>query len=206
MTSSVPSAGRLLRAAGAAIAAAAALTACGSAGHSPASAPGAAPAGAGAATAATSSAPSAPSAAACANATLRPSLRVAGAAAGTAYYLLRLTNISGHSCSLFGYPGVSFVSGVPGHQIGRAAARNPLYSPVRVVLAAQATAHALLGVADAGNYPAARCRPATARALRVFPPGLTAAVEVWRSFPACAAHVPVLSVTTVRPGKGGRGG
>jgi hypothetical protein len=28
-----------------------------------------------------------------------------GAAAGTAYYTLELTNQSGHSCTMFGYPG-----------------------------------------------------------------------------------------------------
>ncbi len=204
MTPSAPSVGRLLFVTAAAILVATQVTACGSAGQGSASAPGTTT-GTGPATSRAPSAAATAAAVACANSTLRPSLRVAGAAAGTAYYTLRLTNISGHSCSVYGYPGVSFVSGVPGHQIGSAAARNPLYSPVTVVLAARATAHALLGVGDAGNYPAARCHPATAHALRIFPPGQTAAVEIWRSFSACAAHVPVLSVTSVRPGKGGSG-
>lgn len=173
------------------------VTACGSAGTAaPAGSDGAAP----------SSPPrSVAAATACANLTLKPSLTVSGAAAGTAYYTLRFTNISAHSCTLYGYPGVSFVSGVPGHQIGSAATHNPLYSPATVVLAVHATAHAVLGVAAAGNYPPSRCQPTTAHALRIFPPGQTAAVSIHRDFAACAGGVQVLSVTAVRPGRGGNG-
>ena len=96
---------------------------------------------------------------ACANSTLRASLAPAGAAAGTAYYALRLTNVSASSCSLFGYPGVSFVSGAGGQQIGSAAARNPLYPVTTVVLSPNGTANATVGIAAAANYPAARCHP-----------------------------------------------
>jgi hypothetical protein len=94
---------------------------------------------------------------------------------------------------------------VPGHQIGSAAVRNALYPTVTVVLAPHATAHVVVGIAAAGNYPLARCHPVTAQALRVFPPGLTTAGYISQHFAACAAHVPVLSVTAVRAGPGGPG-
>ena len=208
MTSSVRRGGRLIAVA-AAVLAVALVAACGST-HSPAASSPSAPVSpstpAGGSVAATSAPPhTAAAASPCANSTLRPSLAPAGAAAGTAYYALRLANTSASTCTLYGYPGVSFVSGVPGQQIGSAAARNPLYPVTTVVLAPNATANATVGVAAAANYPAARCHPATAHALRVFPPGQTVAVYVPRSFAACSAGVPVLTVTAVRAGLGGPG-
>ena len=212
MTSSVPGMARLL-AAGAVILAVAQAAACGSAQRptAPASTPTPAASGNGSASASGTTAPTAtPShtaavTGACANSTLRPSLAPAGAAAGTAYYALRLTNVSAATCTLYGYPGVSFVSGVGGQQIGSAAARNPLYPVTTVVLAPNATANATVGVATAANYPAARCHPATAHALRVYPPGQTAAAYVTQDFAACSASVLVLTVTAVRAGSGGQG-
>ena len=203
MTPSARRARRLLAAA-AMISAVAQVAACAS-GHTTAS-PGATT------TAPSSTATAAPSpplrsmaaAKACANSTLTPSLAVSGAAAGTAYYTLRLTNTSTERCTLYGYPGVSFLSSVPGHQVGIAAKRNPLYSPITVLLAPKATAHAVVGVVAAGNYPASRCRPTTAHVLQIFPPGQTTAVDIHRTFAACAGNVPVLSVTALRLGKGGR--
>ncbi len=204
MTSSVPGAARLL-AAGAVILAVAQAAACGSAQSPPA--PGSTPAAPASATAAPTSAPppTAAAAAACANSTLRPSLAPMGAAAGTAYYALRLTNVSAATCTLYGYPGVSFVTGPGGRQIGSAAARNPRYPVTTVVLAPDATANATLGVATAANYPVSRCHPAAAHALRVYPPGQTAAVYLTHDFAACSASVPVLTVTAVRAGSGGPG-
>ena len=58
-----------------------------------------------------------------------------GAAAGSTYYPLNLTNHSGKSCYLYGYPGVSFVTSPSGSQVGAAASRNPAVAPATVVLA-----------------------------------------------------------------------
>jgi Protein of unknown function (DUF4232) len=208
MTSSVPGLARLL-AAGAVILAVAQAAACGSAQSPPAPASTSPPTASGTGTASaapTSTSPhTAATTAACANSTLRPSLAPAGAAAGTAYHVLRLTNVSAATCTLYGYPGVSFVTGVGGQQIGSAAARNPLYPVTTVVLAPNATANATLGVATAANYPVSRCHPVTAPALRVYPPGQTAAVYVTQNFAACSASVLVLTVTAVRAGSGGPG-
>jgi len=46
-------------------------------------------------------------------------------AAGSSYYPIQFTNASGTSCTLYGYPGVSFVTAPGGRQIGIAATRNP---------------------------------------------------------------------------------
>src|SRR5919204_6435439 len=45
-------------------------------------------------------------------------------AAGSVFYKLRFTNLSGHACTLAGYPGVSAVD-LRGHRLGREAAREP---------------------------------------------------------------------------------
>jgi len=129
-----------------------------------------------------------------------------GGAAGSTYVPIDFTNTSGSACTLYGYPGVSFVTGPAGTQIGAAATRASNISSVSVLVAAHATAHAWLQVAGAGNYPAATCQPVTAHWLRVYPPGNTAASYVGQSFPACAdGKVAILTVMPVRASAGTRG-
>jgi hypothetical protein len=55
---------------------------------------------------------------------------------------------------------------------------------------------------DAGNYPAARCHPATARYLKVYPPNQTAPVYLRYQTLACAKRVRLLTVDVVKPGSG----
>src|SRR5215475_5510879 len=56
-------------------------------------------------------------------------------AAGTWYYPLEFTNHSGHACATGGYPGVS-ATDANGHQLGDAAARDPVYRGRVVVIPA----------------------------------------------------------------------
>src|SRR5215469_5236860 len=93
-----------------------------------------------------------------------------GAAAGTFYVPIDLTNTSSHSCDMYGYPGVSFVTGHPGSQIGAAASRQTTFGPETVTLASGATAHAWLGLVDVGNFSPSACGPVTARWLKIYPP------------------------------------
>lgn len=126
-------------------------------------------------------------------------------AAGSTAVPINFTNTSGAACGLYGYPGVSFVTGPGGSQIGAPATRAPNVSSVSVTVAAHGTAHAWLQVAEAGNYPAATCHPVTANGLKVYPPGNTAAAYIGHSFPACSsAKVTILSVMPVRTGAGTR--
>ena len=78
-----------------------------------------------------------------------------GAAAGSTYYPIQFANTSGSSCTLYGYPGVSFVTAQGGSQIGPAASRNPAMPKALVTLAPGQTVHAELQVVDAENYPPA---------------------------------------------------
>ena len=65
------------------------------------------------------------------------------------------------------------------------------------------TAHALVGFTEVGNFSSSSCRPKTAAALKVFPPGETTSRFVPFSFRACSKPGPVfLSVRAVEPGVG----
>ncbi|HUX69756.1 MAG TPA: DUF4232 domain-containing protein [Cellulomonadaceae bacterium] len=132
-------------------------------------------------------------------------LTAAGAAAGSTFYPLDLTNTSASTCSLEGYPGVSFVTGPSGTQIGDPARRNPVTAPTTVTLDTGQVAHATLQVAEAGNYDQTQCMPVMAHYLRIYPPGQTAALVVPFTTQACSATLPAsiggqLGITVMQPG------
>jgi Protein of unknown function (DUF4232) len=134
-----------------------------------------------------------------------------GAAAGSTYYPLNLTNNSKSSCSLFGYPGVSFVTGPSGSQIGQPATRNPAITPSTVVLSPGQTAHVTIQVVDALNYSKSACQPVKAHWLKIFPPGQFSALYVKFTALTCSAKLPSklgspLTVDAVRGGAGKPGG
>jgi uncharacterized protein DUF4232 len=84
-------------------------------------------------------------------------------------------NSSSSACTLAGYPGVSFLDAA-GRQVGEPAQRSATGgAPSTVTVAPGQTAYAALGVVDPG---VANCTPATASAVRVYPPGETTATDV----------------------------
>jgi hypothetical protein len=130
-----------------------------------------------------------------------------GAAAGSTYYPLNFTNTSNSSCYLYGYPGVSFVTGPSGSQIGEPASRNPAVAPSTVILPPGGTAHVTIQVVDALNYSKSDCQPVTAHWLKVFPPGQFSALYVKFSALTCSVKLPAklgspLSVDVVKGGQG----
>jgi hypothetical protein len=137
----------------------------------------------------------------CATSALRATVGSGNAAAGSSYYPIDLTNTSGASCTLFGYPGVSFVTGIGGSQVGVPAARSPGSSTL-VTLAAGATAHATLQVVDALNYPASRCTVTKVHWLKIYPPGQFTALYASFSAQTCAAPHParILAIQPAAPG------
>lgn len=155
----------------------------------------------------TAAASSAAAVTACATSALTVTVDTAKAngAAGSIYYPLDFTNISSSPCTLFGYPGVSFVTGQGGAQLGRAARRNPVAHATTVTLVPGAVAHATLQVAEAGNYDQAQCKPVTAHWLKVFPPDQTAAAYAHFTTQACSARLPhgiggQISTSVIQPG------
>jgi hypothetical protein len=119
------------------------------------------------------------------------------AAAGTAYYKLEFTNLSGSTCTLVGYPGVSGV-GLTGAQIGPSAIRAGT-APSVVTVANGATATATLGIVDVGLYPKSKCGPVTAAGVRVYPPNQTRSKVVPVPFGACAKNVTYLNIAPMQP-------
>jgi hypothetical protein len=122
--------------------------------------------------------------------------------AGGVTYQLELSNISDHTCTLYGFPGVSALAS-GGHQLGRAAGRGNPNSNRLVTLGRGATAHAELQITDVANFPPSTCGETTAVALRVYPPGATRSLEVPFTFHACGKSGPVyLHVGTTVGGTG----
>jgi hypothetical protein len=133
-------------------------------------------------------------------------------AAGSSYYNLEFTNLSAHSCSLIGYPGVSAIS-VAGQQLGSAASHDAEHPAALITLSSGSanagldgfqtgnTATVVLQITDASNYPNATCRRVAAAGLRVYPPNQTASKLVSFPFVACSHHGPlVLHVESVQTG------
>lgn len=142
---------------------------------------------------------------ACATSGLSVKLGAGNGAAGSTFVPIVFTNTTGSSCSLFGYPGVSFVTGQGGSQIGSAAMRDPTEPARSIVVAAGGVAHATLRVVQADNFPAAGCQPTAVSTLKIFPPGQTTALYLAFSSRTCASTSPsdqVLYIQTMGSGAG----
>jgi Protein of unknown function (DUF4232) len=118
-------------------------------------------------------------------------------AAGTIYYPVQFTNKGTQACTLRGYPGVSAVTS-SGAQIGNPASRSG--TAVRTVtIAPKKSASTMVGFAHTANFPAAKCKPVTAKGLRVIPPNQTTSVTIKRKFSACSSKsVTYLTVLPIK--------
>lgn len=185
----------------------AAVAGCASSGSSEPAASGSTPAASPSAPAATSSntpavvAPSSPATGtpACATSALQVKLGSSDGYAGGVYVVIDFTNTSGSTCTLFGYPGVSLVTGPPYKQIGLAAKRSTSTPKKLVTLAAGATAHAQLQIVNALNFPSATCGPAKATALKIYPPNQTEPVYLPNTSNGCTKPVQIMYIGAVRP-------
>lgn len=136
----------------------------------------------------------------CATSELKGSLGQEDGAAGSVYAPLVLTNSGTRTCELRGFPGVSYVAGDNGHQVGPAAAMDGPRGG-EVVLKPGAAAAAQLQLVNVANFDAAACQPTPVRGLRVYPPGDTASLYIERAGTGCALTPPgnQLSVQTLKP-------
>ncbi|MCR6490656.1 DUF4232 domain-containing protein [Amycolatopsis sp. OK19-0408] len=129
------------------------------------------------------------------------SLGQGDAAAGSVYRPLLIRNVSARPCVMQGFPGVSYVAGDDGHQVGEAAFREGAKG-APVTLAPGATAAADIQFVNVHNYDPAACRPTPVRGLRIYLPQETASNFVPAPGTGCAGTaVPdhQLSVKAVRP-------
>jgi hypothetical protein len=144
------------------------------------------------------------------------------------YYTLEFTNVSHHTCRLYGYPEVSayatseltgnqetdtqetVAQGAAG-QIGGTAIPDTSVRPQPVTLPPGATAHAVLRIASTGSTKPSACAQVMAQEIRVIAPGQglsrAGATVFDLRIPVCAARGHTsLSVQPVlaRPGIPGR--
>jgi hypothetical protein len=144
------------------------------------SGPGVLPSAAAASTPATST-PAAATTPECATSGLAVGIDTAGQGyAGGVSYTLKFTNLSGHACTLYGYPGVWAVT-LSGRPIGSPATGGTI-NPATVTLAKGATATATLQITDPASFGTACFLPGsspapgrpgalpTAAGLHVIPP------------------------------------
>jgi hypothetical protein len=124
----------------------------------------------------------------------------ANGAAGTIFYPLDFTNTSGSACTMFGYPGVAFVSSPGGSQIGAPANRRVAAAPTVLTVAPGATAHATLAVSDVliGN----NCKhQQQVNWVQVYPPDQFSALSAPLSRQGCAdKSLVTMGVTIVTSG------
>lgn len=142
----------------------------------------------------------------CKAASLRLGFGQGDAAAGSSYTPLQFTNISHSSCVLAGFPGVSYVAGSDGHQVGLPAQRSGQLGG-QFTLQPGRMAAAIVQQANTGNFDPAQCHAVPVRGLRVYAPDDTAAMYI--PFPdnsttACSVNPmgPQIFVQTVKPGTG----
>ena len=134
----------------------------------------------------------------CTTGELSASLGGGDAGAGSVFRTLIFTNTGSRTCELRGFPGVSYVAGDDGHQVGQAAAMSGERG-AQVPIAPGATAVTQLRMANALNFDEAACRPTPVRGLRVYPPGDTASLFVPMDGTGCAGPLTesLLTVQTI---------
>ncbi len=140
---------------------------------------------------------------ACPTSGMRVKLGESSGYAGGVYVPIDFTNTSAASCTLYGYPGVSLVTGPPYVQVGLAAERDTTTPVTLITLAPGATANALLQIVDAFNFPPSTCSPVQATSIKVYPPNQTVPVYLPSTNEACAKPVQTMFISAVQAGSGG---
>ena len=109
-------------------------------------------------------------------------------AAGTIYYPLDFTNASSAACTMYGYPGVAFVTSQGGSVVGAPAGRRLIGGivPALITLQPGATAHATLAISDVlvGNQCHHHQVPVST--IQVYPPDQYTALFAPFSGTGCA--------------------
>jgi hypothetical protein len=139
--------------------------------------------------------------ASCVTSSLRLQAVAGGAAAGTDYISLVVTNIGSSPCTLLGYPGASFLDS-HGRQVGLPAKRDRTSPPHRVVVKPGEKAHAVLSYPNPGVY-ASGCGGTDTTGVRFYPPDQTESLEARVDANVCTDRKGRSSIGSMRPGTRG---
>lgn len=132
----------------------------------------------------------------CLTSSLAGSLTQFGGAAGTTYTNIVLTNHSSVPCTIQGWPGVSFVGGGNGTQIGASAVLDRSSAHATQTVAPGRAVYALLAITGSN---ADQCDPKTADGLRVYPPGQRTSLFIAHSYSEACTGVDGLRVGAFGP-------
>ncbi|WP_281276208.1 DUF4232 domain-containing protein [Flexivirga caeni] len=134
----------------------------------------------------------------CTVAQLKVSVGMGNADMQGAHRPLQFTNIGKAACELTGAPGVSYVAGNDGHQVGSAAQR--IIGHQQVVIQPNATASAGLFLSSAPQK--SNCTQMKVRGIRVYPPDSYQAAFVPMQGITCKPpqNGPFLRVGPILPG------
>ncbi|HEX3792596.1 MAG TPA: DUF4232 domain-containing protein [Pseudonocardiaceae bacterium] len=134
---------------------------------------------------------------------LKLSIGTGDAATSHDYIPLQFTNVGKATCGLVGFPGVSYVTGDNGQQVGAPAVRDGSIG-AQVNLAPGQVAYALVTEIQTGVFDPNVCKPTTTRGLRVYAPDDTASLFIAQSGTGCAGSPPdaQLHVATIKAGPG----
>ncbi|MET8993575.1 DUF4232 domain-containing protein [Amycolatopsis sp. Hca4] len=129
------------------------------------------------------------------------SLGQGDAGAGSTYRPLLIKNASAKPCTIQGFPGVSYVAGSDGHQVGKDAFREGTKGNA-VKLNPGQTAAADIQFVNVQNFDPGTCQPTPVKGLRIYLPQETASNFVPSEGTGCAStKIPgnQLAVKTVHP-------
>lgn len=109
-------------------------------------------------------------------------------AAGTIYYPVDFTSVSSAACTMYGYPGVAFVTSQGGSLIGAPAGRRLIggITPTLITLQPGATAHATLAISDVLLSNQCHNHQVPVSMIQVYPPDQYTALFAPFSGTGCA--------------------
>ncbi|MDQ7803921.1 DUF4232 domain-containing protein [Amycolatopsis sp. A133] len=137
----------------------------------------------------------------CKSGDVKLSLGRGDAGAGSVFKPLLITNSSAKPCTIQGFPGVSYVAGSDGHQVGKDAFREGTKGNA-VKLNPGQTAAADIQFVNVQNFDPGTCQPTAVKGLRIYLPQETASNFVPSDGTGCAStKIPgnQLAVKTVHP-------
>lgn len=143
-----------------------------------------------------------PPASPCASSQLALSLGIGQGTAGTSYQVLVLTNTGSTACTLFGYPGVSFLD-ASGAIIGKPSSRDHGAEHTITLAASGGQANALSRQPDVGNFDASACVPKKAKRVRVYPPNQKVPLFAHDAVQVCSTATGRTGIGPMLAGNGG---
>jgi hypothetical protein len=144
----------------------------------------------------------------CGPASLKLSFGGGDAGMSQQHEALRFTNVGRGSCVIVGFPGVSYVAGDKGTQVGAPAVRSGKIG-AQITLKPGQVASTIISSVEVGVFDAKVCRPTPVRGYRIYPPDSTASMFI--ALPGgvrgCAGSPPdpQLSVVSITRGPGNVG-